>query len=146
MHSAERLLAPGSARACGERVYMKRSGAAGNSNEVIDSIDALIDGRCASLPMVHPNQGAGIEEVTGQRSTFPSVGNNFSSHCSINLRQPTPDFFQTGADPASCRSLLTYSNAKLDLPSAGAVLATLTSTCSCSFKSNGCSGRSTPFS
>jgi hypothetical protein len=73
-------------------------------------MDDLIDGRCASLRMIQLNQGAGIEEMAGQRSTFLSVGNNFSSHGSINLRRRLP------------------------------------STCSFSFKSNGCSGRSTPFS
>jgi hypothetical protein len=38
-----------------------------------------------------------------------------------------------------------YSTAKLDRPDAAAVT-TLTITCSCSGKSNGWSGRSTPFS
>lgn len=37
-----------------------------------------------------------------------------------------------------------YTTAKLDVPCVGAVLTTLTSTGPCSFKSNGCTGRSTP--
>lgn len=53
-----------------------------------------------------------------------------------------------GPGLASCSSRLIlsmYSTSKLDRPGVVA-LTTLTTTCSCSLKSNGCSGRSTPFS
>ena len=44
--------------------------------------------------MINLNQRAGIEEVAGQKSTFPTLGNKFSSHRSRNLGKPPPDFLQ----------------------------------------------------
>ena len=77
-----------------KRRYQFNYGEPGNSDQVSGSVDDLIDGWCTSFWVVELNQCAGIEEVSGQGSTFPTVGNHLSGHRSGNLRKPPPDFVQ----------------------------------------------------
>jgi len=62
----------------------------------VAGVNDLIDGRCAGLRVIEFNQRARIEEIRGQGSTFPAVGNDFSGHGSGNSRKPPPDFIQAG--------------------------------------------------
>ncbi len=52
----------------------------GSPDKIAWSIDDQINSRCAGLRVVELNERAGIEEVASQRSTFPSVGDNFGCH------------------------------------------------------------------
>jgi hypothetical protein len=70
-------------------------GEPGNSDQVSGSVDDLIDGWCPGFRVVELYQRAGIEEVAGQGSTVPGLGDNISGHRPANFGKPPPDFLKT---------------------------------------------------
>jgi hypothetical protein len=68
-----------------------------SANRVVGGIDDLIDSCGANFPVIQLNQSAGIEKVAGQRSTFPSIGNNFGGHRSRNPGETPANLLKTGS-------------------------------------------------